>query len=44
MKKNLSFAQDNKENENRFVAGKVKIIEEMIDRREIRLDSAYRRT
>ena len=33
LKKNLSFAQDSKECENKFMAGKVKILEELIDKK-----------
>ena len=43
LKKNLSFAQDNKECENRFMAGKVKILEDLIEKKEIRVDSNYRK-
>jgi transcription elongation GreA/GreB family factor len=45
LKKNLSFAQDsNKENEERFVEGKIKKIEEMIGSKQIKIPSSYRRT
>ncbi len=44
LKKNLSSAQDNKENDFKFVEGKIKSIEELIERKDIRVDSHYRRT
>jgi hypothetical protein len=43
LKKNLSSAQDNKENDFKFVEGKIKNIEELIDRKDIRVESNYRR-
>ena len=43
LKKNLSFAQDNKENEFKYVAAKVKGIEDMMEKQQIKVDSVYRR-
>jgi hypothetical protein len=41
----LSFAQDsNKENEDKFVEGKIKKIEDMIGNKQIKVQSSYRRT
>lgn len=43
LKKNLSFAQDNKENQQQFVAGKVKNLQELIEKQEIKVESVYRK-
>ena len=43
LKKNLSFAQDNKENECKYVVGKMRGIEEGIGKQVIKVESSYRR-
>jgi hypothetical protein len=43
LKKNLSFVQDSKENESRFVAGKVRNIEEGIVKQQLKVESGYRK-
>ena len=43
LKRNLSFAQDNKETESKFVSNKIKILEELIEKQRINVESQYRK-
>ena len=43
LKRNLSFAQDNKETESKFVSNKIKVLEELIEKQRINVESQYRK-
>lgn len=43
LKKNLSFAQDSREGEEKFVEGKIRRIEELMANKLIKTPSSYRR-